>query len=126
MEFSVFKKLVIARCEELGLSDYELYYQMAESISTETYQHAISEFTASTEGGVCFRCIVGGKMGYASTESLTEEQAKAAAETDKYNLLIWLYGTANGEGRWLKTGTYGNIEYSYYNARLIKPFKELI
>ena len=56
----------------------------------------------------------------------TEEQAKAAAETDKYNLLIWLYGTANGEGRWLKTGTYGNIEYSYYNARLIKPFKELI
>ena len=56
----------------------------------------------------------------------TEKQAKAAAETDKYNLLIWLYGTANGEGRWLKTGTYGNIEYSYYNARLIKPFKELI
>ena len=80
MDFSVFKKLVIARCEELGLADYELYYQMAESISTETYQHAISEFTASTEGGVCFRCIVNGKMGYASTESLTEVQAKAIVD----------------------------------------------
>ena len=80
MEFSVFKKLVIARCEELGLADYELYYQMAESISTETYQHAISEFTSATEGGVCFRCIVNGKMGYASTESLTEAQAKAIVD----------------------------------------------
>ena len=77
MDFSVFKKLVIARCEELGLKDYELYYQMAESVSAETYQHSISEFTSSTEGGVCFRCIVNGKMGYASTEELSENQAAA-------------------------------------------------
>ena len=34
-------------------------------------------FTASQDGGVCFRCIVGGKMGYASTEELSAEQAKA-------------------------------------------------
>ena len=88
MDFSVFKKLVIARCEELGLVDYELYYQMAESISTETYQHSISEFTASTEGGVCFRCIVKGKMGYASTESLTEEQAKAIVDRAVDNALV--------------------------------------
>ena len=56
----------------------------------------------------------------------TEEQAEEAAETDKYNLAVWLYATVSGESRWLKTGTYGKIEYSYYNPKLIKPFKELI
>ena len=56
----------------------------------------------------------------------TEEQAEEAAKTDKYNLAIWLYATVSGESRWLKTGTYGKIEYSYYNSKLIKPFNELI
>ena len=56
----------------------------------------------------------------------TEEQAEETAETDKYNLAVWLYATVSGESRWLKTGTYGKIEYSYYNPKLIKPFNELI
>ena len=56
----------------------------------------------------------------------TEEQAEEAAETDKYNLAVWLYATVSGESRWLKTGTYGKIEYSYYNSKLIKPFNELV
>ena len=56
----------------------------------------------------------------------TEEQAEEAAETDKYNLAVWLYAAVSGESRWLKTGTYGKIEYSYYNPKLIKPFNELV
>ena len=55
----------------------------------------------------------------------TEEQAEEVAKTDKYNLAVWLYATVSGESRWLKTGTYGKIEYSYYNSKLIKPFNEL-
>ena len=56
----------------------------------------------------------------------TKEQAEEARMTDKYNLVKWIYATLGGESRWLKTGTYGNIEYSYYNSKLIKPFKELL
>ena len=56
----------------------------------------------------------------------TEEQAKEAAKTDKYNLAVWFFAAVSGEPRWLKTGTYGKIEYSYYNSKLIKPFNELI
>ena len=77
MNFQEFKKLVIAQCEQAGITEYELYYQAGSSISVDTFQHSINEFTSSTSGGVCFRCIVGGKMGYASTEALNEEQAKA-------------------------------------------------
>ncbi len=77
MDFSVFKELVIAKCHELGIADYELYYQAAESTSVSAFQHEINQFTSTLDGGVCFRCIVNGKMGYASTEALDAEQAAA-------------------------------------------------
>ena len=74
MNFNEFKSYVIAACEAAGIQEYELYYQAGESVSVDTFRHEINEFTAQQSGGVCLRCIVGGKMGYASTESLTEEQ----------------------------------------------------
>ena len=77
MTFNEFKNHVIATCAELGITEYELYYCASESVSVETYRHEVSEFTASRDGGVCFRCIVDGKMGYASTEELSAGQAKA-------------------------------------------------
>ena len=80
MDFNTFKNTVIAHCEQMGIEEYELYYQAAESTSVSAFQQEINEFTSSTEGGVCFRCILGGKMGYASTEALNEETAKAIVE----------------------------------------------
>ena len=77
MTFQEFKNLVIEACKEAGITEYELYYQAGSSVSVDTFQHSVNEFSASTSGGVCFRCILGGKMGYASTEALTAEQAKA-------------------------------------------------
>ena len=77
MTFNEFKQLVIAECASRGVSEYELYYQAGASTSVETFQHSINEFSSSYSGGVCFRCIVNGKMGYASTEDLSAEQAKA-------------------------------------------------
>ena len=75
MNFAEFKNLVIAECESKGITEYELYYQMGESTSVDTFQHAINEFTSSIDGGICFRCISGGRMGYASTEALSAAQA---------------------------------------------------
>ncbi len=80
MNFNEFKDLVIAACAEKGIEEYELYYQAGSSTSVDTFQHSINEFTSSYSGGLCFRCIVGGKMGYASTEALNAQQAKAIVE----------------------------------------------
>ena len=80
MDFQSFKEAVIARCEALGIADYELYYQKAESTSVSAFQHSVNEFTSSIEGGVCFRCIVGGRMGYASTEELSAGQAVSVVD----------------------------------------------
>ena len=77
MNFNEFKELVAAACQAQGITEYELYYQAGSELSVDTFQHSINEFSASQSGGVCFRCIVGGKMGYASTEDLSKEQAAA-------------------------------------------------
>lgn len=80
MDFNVFKNMVIHRAEELGIADYELYYATSDSTMVKVFQDQIDQFSASREGGVCFRCIVNGKMGYASTEALDEVQAAAIVE----------------------------------------------
>ena len=77
MTFQEFKQLVIDECVSQGIAEYELYYQAGASTSVETFQHSINEFSSSYSGGLCFRCIVNGKMGYASTENLSADQAKS-------------------------------------------------
>ena len=62
MDFNAFKEIVIAECAALGLTEYELYYQAGSSTSVDVFQHSLNEFSASQSGGVCFRCIVNGKI----------------------------------------------------------------
>ena len=77
MEFVQFKALVAEKAAEMGIKDYELYYETCESTMVGAFAHEINQFTGSLSGGVCFRCIVDGKMGYASTEALNEAEAGA-------------------------------------------------
>lgn len=80
MTFNEFKQAVIAKCAELGIADYELYYQVGGSTEVGVFMHEVNEFSSSLDGGVCFRCIVDGKMGYASTQALNEAEAAAIVE----------------------------------------------
>ena len=80
MNFQEFKNAVIAKAAAMGIEEYELYYQAAESTSVSVFQHEINQFSAALEGGVCFRCIHEGKMGYASTENLSEKSAAKLVE----------------------------------------------
>lgn len=75
MNYQRFKEAVLRRCEALGIEEYELYYQTGESTSVGVFQQEVDRFTSAVEGGVCFRCIVDGKMGYASTEAMEEAEA---------------------------------------------------
>ena len=88
MEYLEFKKAVIARADALGLADYELYYQAGESTSVGVFGHEINEFSASNDGGVCFRCIVDGKMGYAATQALNAAEAAAIVDRAADNAAV--------------------------------------
>lgn len=100
MNFNEFKELVIAECAARGLAEYELYYQTSASTSVDTFQHSINEFSSSLSGGLCFRCIVNGRMGYASTEDLSAEQAKAvvAKAVDNAEILETEHQVFLGDG----------------------------
>ena len=80
MKYNEFKDYVVAAAKENGLEEYELYYMESDSISAETMMHNIDGFSSSSDAGACFRCIYAGKMGYASTELFTEEEARALLE----------------------------------------------
>jgi PmbA protein len=88
MDFAVFKEEVIARCKSQGIEEYELYYQSVQSTSVSIHEHEVNQFTGSVEGGVCFRCIVNGKMGYASTEELSETEARTLVSRAVDNALF--------------------------------------
>ena len=75
MNYLEFKDFVIQAAKEKNLADYELYYTESEDISVEALMHELNKFSTSQEAGVCFRCIYKGKMGYASTELFTKEEA---------------------------------------------------
>ena len=77
MDYQSFKNAIIAECAALGIAEYELYYQSGSDTSIGVFAHEINEFSSSEGGGVCFRCIVDGKMGYASTQALNEHEAMA-------------------------------------------------
>ena len=77
MDYQSFKNTVIAEAQSLGIAEYELYYESGSDTTIGVFGHEINEFSSSEGGGVCFRCIVNGKMGYASTQAFSEAEAKA-------------------------------------------------
>ena len=74
MNFNDIKNAVIKAAEKAGVAEYEIYYVQDSGISAETLKHEISSFSSSVSGGICFRCIVDGKMGYASTELMDSDE----------------------------------------------------
>lgn len=80
MDFQEFKKAVMTAAQDRGLEAYELYYQTTEETSLGTFRKELNEFSSHLSGGVCFRCIVNGKMGYASTQILSEAEAVRLVE----------------------------------------------
>ncbi len=77
MEFIEIKRILAEEAANRGIEEYELYYSSETSVSTETLKNEISAFSSGTNCGLCFRCLVDGKMGYASTELFDEEELRS-------------------------------------------------
>jgi PmbA protein len=80
MNFEQMKEYLVAAAKAAGLSEYEIYATSSREMSTETLRGEISSFSSGESGGISFRCIVSGKMGYASSELLTREEMEALVD----------------------------------------------
>ena len=88
MDFSVVKKILTDEASALGLAEYEIFFSRNEQLSTETLKDEISSFSSGVGAGVGFRCIVGGKMGNASTELFDEAELKGLVKRAMDNASI--------------------------------------
>ena len=77
MNFENIKQYLHSAAKDAGLDEYEIFYTSDTSVSTETLKDEISAFAYGVSGGVCFRCVVDGKIGAASSELLTEDEMRA-------------------------------------------------
>lgn len=77
MNFEQAREVLVSAAKAAGLAEYEIYYIQSENMSAETLKDEISSFTSSVEGGISFRCISDGKMGYASSELFEKEEMEA-------------------------------------------------
>lgn len=76
MDFNSLKNYLFDAAKEMGLEEYEIYFAESEGISAETLKDEVSAFSFTVSGGICFRCIVDGKMGVASTELLEVDEMR--------------------------------------------------
>ena len=74
MNFEQAKEALVDAAKAAGLTEYEIYYMQGESMSAETLKDEISSFSSSVGGGISFRCISNGKMGYASSELFEQDE----------------------------------------------------
>lgn len=83
MNFLQFKALVAQNAQEQGIEIYDLYYKKQQDTAFSAYKGEIEKFTGNTSLGVCFRCIVDGKMGYYATQLFNEQEAKHMVQSAK-------------------------------------------
>lgn len=88
MRYQEFKNEVVEAAKKKGLAEYEIYYKESESVSTQALMHEISSFQTEGTVGACFRCIYEGKMGYASTELFTAEEAERIVSAAMENAAV--------------------------------------
>lgn len=80
MDFEGMKECLLAAARRAGLTEYEIYATSTAEINAETLRHEISSFSSGESGGISFRCIVDGKMGYASSELMTEAEMEVLVD----------------------------------------------
>lgn len=75
MTYQEFKEAVIGAAKAQGITDYEIYYTESESTTVEIFQEEVKGYGTESSLGVCFRCVVKERAGYAATENLTADEA---------------------------------------------------
>ena len=88
MNIQDFKAALFEKARAAGFTKFELHAPSADSFNVKVFRGEIEEFKSSYSRGVSFRGMYGGKMGYASTEKIAEDQVDYLLDSAKANASI--------------------------------------
>lgn len=74
MDFIKIRDTIRAAALDANIEEYEIYCSHEDNISAEALKDEISAFSSGISGGVGFRCIIDGRIGYASTNIVNDEE----------------------------------------------------
>ena len=77
MDYQLLKKAIEDEAKLQGLEEYEIYYMANEELSVDTLNKEPNSFSSGNSGGICFRVLYDGRMGYAASELMEEGEMKA-------------------------------------------------
>lgn len=70
MSIQEFQTKLIAEAQANGFSDVEVYFEKKEVFGCQVHKGEIEQYELAEDGGVSFRGIIDGKMGYVYTEKI--------------------------------------------------------
>ncbi|MBO0602602.1 TldD/PmbA family protein [Sporosarcina sp. E16_3] len=85
MTINEFQKKLLAEAVEMGFEEAEVYYKKSESFRVMIFKGEIDSYETSEEGGLGFRGLYNGKMGYAYTEKIEESSIAFLIDSAKAN-----------------------------------------
>ena len=85
MNYELLKKAIEDEAKLQGLTEYEIYYMSNDELSVDTLNREPNSFSSGNSGGICFRVLHDGKIGYASSELMEENEMKALVSRAKAN-----------------------------------------
>ncbi|MGN0802385.1 MAG: TldD/PmbA family protein [Candidatus Faecivicinus sp.] len=85
MDRKQFIDALFARAKEAGFEACEVYFAAADSFNTDVFKGEIVKYSDAGTLGLGFRGLIGGKMGYASTQILDEDAIDLLVDGAKTN-----------------------------------------
>ncbi len=85
MNYNLLKIAIENEAKLQGVSEYEIYYMSEEELSVSTLNREPNAFSSGNSGGICLRVLHDGKIGYAASELMGEEEMKSLVSRAKAN-----------------------------------------
>ncbi|WML48432.1 TldD/PmbA family protein [Neobacillus sp. PS3-34] len=83
-----FQTKLFNAAQNSGYTDVEIYFEKKEVFGCQVYKGEIDQYEIAEDGGVSFRGIINGKMGYAYSEKIDDASIPFLLESAKENTQI--------------------------------------
>ncbi|MDP4085465.1 MAG: TldD/PmbA family protein [Bacillota bacterium] len=88
MTIQEFQTTLFSTAQENGFTDVEMYYEKKEVFGCQVYKGEIDQYEIAEDGGVSFRGVFNGKMGYAYSEKTDETSIPFLIQNAKENAVL--------------------------------------